>query len=424
LAQALAQLACGLKRQIEPARPVISAKFGRRAPRAGRRTREWQSSHGFATLQIPPQIRLQSFMPMYRARPGFFEVPHAAVYALMTVTVLVSGFCFVQSGAPSAPAELLFRYGGMYSAALARHEYWRLIAYGFLHVNFIHLTVNMLCLVLWGGHLERRVGPAYFLIIYLCAMVFGAIAGNAIHSTPYLTVGASGATSGILGALLCLWILGKLDLRFDFFAINIGLNIAFAFSNPRIDWGVHLGGFAAGLIACALLDLVEKANAYLLRCKFPEAAKVNLALLACAAALMFWTSLPPATVGSLPGWTVAAVFIGACCVVIKLVDLALSVKKGLAVVVIALAAANGAIATIGVSKLASACVARATNGTPAVETLLNALCSAPLLASALVASGAVALTLLVCSKELARGVEDVGFVGNSLRAERNRRQGL
>ena len=101
---------------------------------------------------------------------------------------------------------------------------------------------------------------------------------------PYLTVGASGATSGILGALLCLWILGKLDLRFDFFAINIGLNIAFALGNSRIDWGVHLGGFAAGLIACALLDLIEKANAYALRCKFPEAVKVNLALLVCVAA--------------------------------------------------------------------------------------------------------------------------------------------
>ncbi len=103
-------------------------------------------------------------------------------------------------------------------------------------------------------------GPAYFLIIYLCAMVFGAVIGNGIHSTPYLTVGASGATSGILGALLCLWILGKLDVRFDFFAINIGLNIAFALGNSRIDWGVHLGGFAAGLIACALLDLIEKAR--------------------------------------------------------------------------------------------------------------------------------------------------------------------
>lgn len=386
--------------------------------------RKWQSSHGFAMLPVPPHICLQSFMTMYRAGPGFFEVPHAAVYTLMTATVLVSGFCFVQSGTSSAPAELLFRYGGMYSAGLARHEYWRLIAYGFLHVNLIHLTVNMLCLVLWGGHLERRVGPAYFLIIYLCAMVFGAIIGNAIHSTPYLTVGASGATSGILGALLCLWILGKVDLRFDFFAINIGLNIAFAFSNPRIDWGVHLGGFAAGLIACALLDLVEKANAHLLRCKFPEAAKVNLALLACAAALLFWISLPPAMIGSLPGWAIAAVFIAACCIVIKLVDLALSLKRGLAIVVIALAAANGAIAAIGISNLASARVAGRTSGPAAIEPLLAALCSAPLLATGLVASGAVALTLLVCSKELTRGVEDVGFVGASLRAERNRRRGL
>ena len=112
--------------------------------------------------------------------------------------------------------------------------------------------------MLWGGHLEKRVGPLYFLIIFACALVFGAVIGNAIHSTPYLTVGASGATSGILGALLCLWILGRIDLQANFFAINIGLNIAFALSNSRIDWGVHLGGFAAGLIACAILDLVEK----------------------------------------------------------------------------------------------------------------------------------------------------------------------
>ena len=252
-------------------------------------------------------------MPSYRA--SFFEVPHAALYALMTVTVLASGFCFIQAGSPAAPAELLYRYGGMYSGAIARHEYWRLLAYGFLHVNFVHLTMNMLCLVLWGGHLERRVGPAYFLIIYLCAMVFGAVIGNGIHSTPYLTVGASGATSGILGALLCLWILGKLDVRFDFFAINIGLNIAFALGNSRIDWGVHLGGFAAGLIACALLDLIEKANPYALRCKFPEAVKVNLTLLACVAAAWAWSG--QAIAAGISGWGLAIVVVVACCAVVK-----------------------------------------------------------------------------------------------------------
>src|SRR5689334_24446243 len=130
-------------------------------------------------------------MASYRASPGFFETPHAAVYALMTATVLLSGFCFIQSEGPSASPDLLFRYGGMYSTALARHDYWRLVAYGFLHVNFVHLTTNMLCLVLWGAHLERRVGAAYFLFIYLASMILGAIIGDALHHSPYLTVGAS-----------------------------------------------------------------------------------------------------------------------------------------------------------------------------------------------------------------------------------------
>jgi rhomboid protease GluP len=357
-------------------------------------------------------------MPSYRA--SFFEVPHAAVYALMTVTVLASGFCFIQAAGPAAPAELLYRYGGMYSGAIARHEYWRLLAYGFLHVNFVHLTMNMLCLVLWGGHLERRVGPAYFLVIYLCAMVFGAVIGNGIHSTPYLTVGASGATSGILGALLCLWILGKLDVRFDFFAINIGLNIAFALGNSRIDWGVHLGGFAAGLIACALLDLIEKANAWVLRCKFPEAVKVNLTLLACVAAVWAWNGQAQAT----SGWSLMIVMVVACCAVVKLVDLALSMKKGLAIVVTALAGVNAVAAMLCGWALAFYCWPPMPIGAVPLDNFLVIFCPNPVLISGLAAIGVAALTLCLCAKEISRGIADVGFVGTSLRAERSRRHGL
>lgn len=363
-------------------------------------------------------------MPSYRASPGFFEVPHAAVYALMTVTVLASGFCFIQAGGPAAPAELLYRYGGMYSGAIARHEYWRLLAYGFLHVNFVHLTMNMLCLVLWGGHLERRVGPAYFLIIYLCAMVFGAVIGNGIHSTPYLTVGASGATSGILGALLCLWILGKLDVRFDFFAINIGLNIAFALGNSRIDWGVHLGGFAAGLIACAVLDLVEKLNPYALRCKFPEAVKVNLTLLGCVAATWAWSGQAQAIAAGMSGWGLAIVVLVACCAVVKLVDLVLSMKKGLAIVVMALAGANAVTILLCGLALATSCSPRWPTGSVPLDNFLVTFCPNPVLVSGLGAIGAAALTLWLCAKEISRGLEDVGFVGTSLRAERSRRHGL
>lgn len=143
-------------------------------------------------------------MTTSRAGGGFFEIPHAAVYVMLTSTLVISGACFIQAGAPAAPANLLFRYGAMYSSALPRHEYWRLVTYGFLHIDFVHLTTNMLCLVLWGAHLEKRVGSLYFLVIYLGAMMSGAAIASLIHPTPYITVGASGATSGLLGALMCL----------------------------------------------------------------------------------------------------------------------------------------------------------------------------------------------------------------------------
>ncbi len=54
---------------------------------------------------------------------------------------------------------------------------------------------------------------------------------------------------------------GKIDLTASFFVANIGLNIALGVTAARIDWGAHLGGFAAGLIACALLDLAGEARA-------------------------------------------------------------------------------------------------------------------------------------------------------------------
>jgi len=130
---------------------------------------------------------------MANGRDGdFFASPHAAVYLLIGANIVVFALCAWQSGGDAIPGELLFRSGAMYSAAIERHEYWRLVAYGFLHANVLHIATNMLCLALWGGHLERRVGPFYFIVIYLCALIGGAVVGRYTHADPYLTVGASG----------------------------------------------------------------------------------------------------------------------------------------------------------------------------------------------------------------------------------------
>jgi rhomboid protease GluP len=172
---------------------------------------------------------------------SFFETPHAIVYLLIAANIVAYGVCFSQSDTAVLPAGLLLRSGAMYPLAIERHEYWRLIAYGFLHADLLHLAVNLLCLTLWGGHLEKRVGPFYFLAIFVGALIFAAIVSNFTHSGGYLAVGASGGISGILGALLCLWILGKSEFSVDFFVANIGLNAALASINSNIDWAAHLG---------------------------------------------------------------------------------------------------------------------------------------------------------------------------------------
>jgi membrane associated rhomboid family serine protease len=358
---------------------------------------------------------------------GFFAVPHAAVYVLIAANILVFALCVRQSGGQTIPGELFFRNGAMYSAAIERGEYWRLVAYGFLHANVLHLATNMLCLALWGGHLERRVGSFYFIVIYVCALIGGAVVGRYTHPDPYLTVGASGGISGVLGALLCLWILGKIEASANFFVVNIGLNVALAFSVTNIDWGAHFGGFVFGLIACALIDLLEKGTWFVLRCKFPEFVKVNVFVIAGLAALVLSTSGPMAGMPGGDGWQLPVGLVLAGCVVVKACDLLLSIKHGLAILVGAFAIANAVLAWYVGAAVAvrSACAFHTLPFVgPVGGALIDAACGSLDVTLIVAALAAGVLTLLLYSPELRRGIKDVGFVGATLCAERKRRHGI
>jgi membrane associated rhomboid family serine protease len=366
-------------------------------------------------------------MTILRMNRSFFASPHAVVYLLITADVFIYGLCLNQTGMVAIPADVLLRYGAMYSFAIGRHEYWRLIAYGFLHANLFHLAANMFCLALWGGHLERRVGAFYFIVIYVCALVVGALVSNATHSGPYLTVGASAAISGVLGALLSLRILARVDLPANFFVVNIGLNVALALGNSSIDWGAHLGGFAAGMIVCALLDIVEKANALVFRCKFPEFVKINAFVVMAGIALLFWDAKPADSALSENSLSVLAYFIAGS-IAVKLVDLVLSIKKGLAVVALSFCAANAALLIfVGRSlapALAASCASNHFQVASRIEMMRAATCASLNVTLDIIAAGAFVLTLLLYWQEIHRGIKDVGFVGASLRAERSRRQGI
>lgn len=179
-------------------------------------------------------------------------------YLLLALNVIMFIVSVAISGGEAFSTRMLYDLGAVTNDTLVRHEYWRLLAAAFLHGGFLHIFMNMVCLVQWGPPVEARMGPLIYLVIYLISAVGGTVTSILLHSELFISVGASGALSGLVGALLALSLMGQIGISAQFFVSIIVLNGVIMATNPHIDWMSHLGGFLAGLIATALLGLVVR----------------------------------------------------------------------------------------------------------------------------------------------------------------------
>jgi membrane associated rhomboid family serine protease len=128
-------------------------------------------------------------------------------------------------------------------------EWWRLISASFLHYGPLHLGMNMLVLWFIGPALEDYFGHWRYLLVYLVSGLAGS-AGALIWSPDVLTVGASGAIWGLMGAALVLearkiWVFGGQAMGLVVF------NLLITFLIPGISIGGHIGGLIGGGL-CAL----------------------------------------------------------------------------------------------------------------------------------------------------------------------------
>jgi membrane associated rhomboid family serine protease len=142
---------------------------------------------------------------------------------------------------------------------LAHGEWWRLLSAAFLHHGPIHLALNMLALWWFGQALEAALGRWRFLLLYLVSGLAGS-AGALLLDPGALTVGASGAIFGILGAAIVLerqqtYVLGGSALGL------LVVNLAFTFAVPNISIGGHLGGLAGGALGVLALSRFGRGHA-------------------------------------------------------------------------------------------------------------------------------------------------------------------
>jgi membrane associated rhomboid family serine protease len=187
------------------------------------------------------------------------ETPYAT-YTLLALNVIVF---LAELGGGGGAASLegggqLIRDGGLYGPAIAdQGEWYRIVTSGFLHAGFLHLLLNMFVLYVLGSLLEPAIGTARMLAIYFVSLLAGAF-GALLFDPDTLTVGASGAIYGLLGAAIVVARRRGIEQLASQLALWLVINLVLTFSIPQISMGGHLGGLAGGVLAALAVSAGER----------------------------------------------------------------------------------------------------------------------------------------------------------------------
>ncbi len=153
----------------------------------------------------------------------------------------------------SQNGDVLVAYGAKYNDAIVGGQYWRFITPIFLHANILHVSLNLLNLVILGIFVERIFGHLRFLLIYLVTGVISVIA-SFYFAPQEISVGASGAIFGLVGAYSVFVLVHRKAFRrsgipaLAWLVFIIGLNLGIGLVIPNVDNYAHIGGFVSGCI--------------------------------------------------------------------------------------------------------------------------------------------------------------------------------
>ena len=129
---------------------------------------------------------------------------------------------------------------------LERLELWRLFTSMFLHGDAIHLISNIIGLVLFGTFIENIVSKTAYLIIYFLSGVLGNIMTLFLLPPYIISLGASGAIYGLIGASVIYILFERNMTQLIITFVYLLYFIVTSFS-PEINYAAHIFGLISGL---------------------------------------------------------------------------------------------------------------------------------------------------------------------------------
>jgi membrane associated rhomboid family serine protease len=182
-------------------------------------------------------------------------------YVFIGIIVLIQ-LGAMASGANATGSQFggstLIEDGAVSRPSIADGELWRLLTAGFLHAGLLHLMFNAFALWVLGSMLEPAIGRVRFAIIFFVSLLAGSF-GALLLEPRGLTVGASGAIFGLMGAAIVVMRNRGINPMESGLGLWLGINLLFTFAIPGISIGGHLGGLAGGALAALLMfDLRDR----------------------------------------------------------------------------------------------------------------------------------------------------------------------
>ncbi|MBW9159096.1 rhomboid family intramembrane serine protease [Clostridium sp. FP2] len=178
-----------------------------------------------------------------------------AINVIMYLVTAYLSYVYAKGSMFNSDINVLVLLGAKVNELIAKGQYYRFISCMFLHGGIVHLGVNMYSLYSIGPMVEKVYGKAKYIAIYfasgICASIFSYIFSTSV------SIGASGAIFGLLGAVLVFAIKAKGKTGKGFIRSILSvifINIFIGVTLPNIDNFAHIGGLIGGMLIAFLVS--------------------------------------------------------------------------------------------------------------------------------------------------------------------------
>lgn len=152
--------------------------------------------------------------------------------------------------------QFLREHGALYAPGVREGEWYRLVTHLFLHGDIWHLGNNMLILFCLGNALEHYIGKIPYTVIYFFSGILAGLGSVVYNTDNTVSVGASGAVFGVVGAMA--WLLLRNRGRLEGFTVPrmiifVLMSVYAGFVDRGVDNAAHVAGLIAGFLLAMLI---------------------------------------------------------------------------------------------------------------------------------------------------------------------------